>query len=480
MNKTVYVTTSIPYVNGRPHVGHALELIQADAIARYHRLIGNKVRFQTGADENAFKNVLSARAEGLTPQQLVDRNTQWFVDLCEVFNSSHDHFIRTTTPEHKSTVHWFWQRLKPTDIYRKRYTGLYCNGCEDFYLERDLVDGVCPDHKTVPTQVEEENYFFRLSAYQDRIEQLIQEDVIRVVPRTRKNEVLGFIRHGLHDISISRSAERSDGWGIQVPGDPSQVIYVWIDALINYVSGLGLGTDGQNAEFWAEDTYKIHVIGKNVWKFHAVYWPALLLAAGLPLPNEILVHGFLTENGEKISKSRGFSIDPVDCVKEFGVDAVRYYLLKAVSTTGDGDFSIDRLRELYTTDLANGLGNLLSRLTTLCERSGYENIQPVTLLPILPGYHEAVIHYRLDEAVRLIWREITRLNQGIDAVEPWKALRNGNAGSIHRDLKTWFEHIRQIAHLLKPFLPTTTQKTEGALQEKSIVKCDALFPRLKT
>ena len=238
----------------------------------------------------AAPNVLSARAEGLTPQALVDRNTGWFAGLCDALDSSHDAFIRTTSRRHHESVRWFWGRLDPGDLYQRAYTGLYCDGCEDFYLERDLPDGVCPDHGTAPVPVREENWFFRLSAYQERVEQLIRSDAIRIVPEARKNEVLGFIRGGLDDISVSRSSNRSDGWGI-------------------------------------------------------------------PLPGEILVHGFLTENGRKISKSRGFSVDPVDCVRRYGVDPVRYYLLRAIRTTGDGDFSEARIRDLYETDLANGLGN---------------------------------------------------------------------------------------------------------------------------
>ena len=477
MNKRVYITTSIPYVNGRPHVGHALELVQADAIARYHRLLGREVRFQTGADENAFKNVATAKDEGLTPQQLVDRNTQWFVDLCEAFGSSHDHFIRTTSEEHIATVNWFWKRLKPGDTYTKRYAGLYCNGCEDFYLERDLVNGLCPDHKKAPVPVKEENLFFRLSSYQDRLEKLIRDDVIEVVPRTRKNEVLSFIRRGLHDISISRSSARSDGWGIPVPGNPSQVIYVWIDALINYVSGLGLGTGDAEARFWAEDTFKIHVIGKNVWKFHAVYWPALLLSAGLPLPNRIIVHGFLTENGEKISKSRGFAIDPIECVQKYGLDTVRYYLLRGIPTAADGDFSTTRIEDLYATDLANGLGNLVSRLTTLCDRAGYgSRVAPVDSQPF-PGVCKAVDDCRLDEGLQLIWREIAGINQAVDAAEPWKALKSGRPDTIHDALHDWVCGLLKIAYCLEPFLPNAGHQVRVQLRASRIRKSQPLFPR---
>ena len=268
-------------------------------------------------------------------------------------------------------MHRLWRQLRSEDMYRKSYAGLYCTGCEDFYLERDLVDGLCPDHGAPPVEVEEENYFFRLSAYQEQIEALISTDRIQIVPAKRKKEVLRFVESGLQDISISRDAGRVGGWGIPVPGDPSQVIYVWIDALINYISGPGFAAGDGWKEFWNEEVKKTHVIGKNVWKFHAVYWPALLLSAGLPPPDEILIHGFLTENGRKISKSQGTAINPFACAEKYGADGVRYYLLRAVSPFDDGDFSCERLGQLYNADLANGLGNLCSRLTNLCQRSTY-------------------------------------------------------------------------------------------------------------
>lgn len=375
MTCKTYVTTTIPYVNAPPHVGHALELVQADAVARYSRLTGSETVFQTGTDENAFKNVEAARSRGIPTQQLVDENSQAFRDLCRALGTSHDSFIRTTEDRHRRGVFEFWRRLGPRDVYKAKYRGLYCPGCEDFYLERDLVDGRCPDHRTRPSVVEEENYFFRLSAYQAEIDELLESDRLRIIPRKRKNEVLAFVRRGLDDFSISREAARAGGWGIPVPGDPTHVIYVWVDALMNYLSGLGFGCEEGWHDFWNEGTRKVHVIGKNVWKFHAVYWPALLLSAGLPLPDEIVVHGFLTVDGQKISKSLGNAIAASEYVQTYGQDAVRHYLLKAVPPFEDGDFSGQRLAELYTQDLANGIGNLLSRLTALGERAAYRPVR---------------------------------------------------------------------------------------------------------
>lgn len=477
MNTTTYVTTSIPYVNGRPHIGFALELVQADVIARYNRLLGNATRFQTGTDENAFKNVLSAQEEGIATQALVNRNSQAFRELSDVLAVSSDHFVRTTGAEHRTAVHEFWRRLKPTDIYRKSYTGLYCVGCEDFYLERDLVDGRCPDHGTVPVEVQEKNYFFRLSSYQTRLADLLSSDRIKVVPGTRKNEVLSFVRRGLQDISISRAAERSDGWGIPVPDDSTQIIYVWIDALINYLSGLGFGQKDEWDEFWNENVRKIHVIGKNVWKFHAIYWPALLISAGLPVPDEIFVHGFVTENGQKISKSRGNGIDPFELVSRYGPDSVRYYLLRAISPFEDGDFSVERLTGVHNSDLANGLGNLVSRLATLCEKGGYGVHRATSRQEAAGEYHAALQRFEFDAALKYLWAWITRLNQEIERKAPWAALKTGRTAGLHDDLRGWLTDLEKIARLLAPFLPETSARILKIIGNDPIRRCPPLFPR---
>jgi len=478
MNRTTYITTSIPYVNARPHIGFALELVQADVIARYSRLLGNLTRFQTGTDENAFKNVLSARDEGINPQELVDRNSRLFQELCTALNISADSFLRTTDEKHRDAVHHFWQKLKKGDLYLKKYKGLYCVGCEDFYLERELVNGRCPEHDTEPVQVDEENYFFRLSFYQEQLRKLLEVDRVKVVPKARKNEVLSFISRGLQDISISRSYERSGGWGIQVPDNPSQVVYVWIDALINYISGLGFGTRDDWDFFWNSETLKVHVIGKNVWKFHAIYWPALLISAGLRLPDEIVVHGFLTENGQKISKSRGSTINPFACISEYGTDAVRYYLLGAVSPFGDGDFSAGRIKLLYNSDLANGLGNLVSRLATLCYRSDYGRYD-ISVVPTAPeGYHKALDGYRFDDALKTLWAVVTHLNQDIDRKQPWKALKDGNIPLLRTQLTEWLGELHVVGYWVVPFLPATSKKIIGLLSSYPIRIQSSLFPRI--
>jgi methionyl-tRNA synthetase len=306
----VYFSTTIPYVNSRAHVGHALELVQADVLARHHRRIGDEVRLQSGTDDNSLKNVLAAAAEGISTRTLVNRNASAFAGLREHLSLSFDDFIRTSSdPRHRPGVERLWRACEASgDLYRKTYEGLYCVGCEQFYTEAELDDGNCPDHGTAPQLVAEENWFFRLSKYAGRLHDEITSGRLRIEPASRRNEVLGFIAGGLADFSVSRSVARARGWGIEVPGDPSQVIYVWWDALGNYITALNYGTDSRadrNADYqrwWAGADRRVHVVGKGVLRFHAVYWPAILLSAGEPLPTEIFVHDYLTVNGRKISK----------------------------------------------------------------------------------------------------------------------------------------------------------------------------------
>lgn len=479
MSSTTYITTTIPYVNAEPHVGFALELVQADALNRYHRLLGHHTRFQTGTDENALKNVLAAEAAGVSAAELVDRHSRAFRELCAALNIQPDRFVRTTEPAHRAGAEWFWQRLSRDDTYEHDYEGLYCTGCEDFFQEKDLVEGRCPIHQREPVAVSEKNLFFRLSAYQEQIENLLETGRLRVLPESRRNEILSFVRSGLRDFSITRSAERARGWGIPVPGDDSQVIYVWLDALTNYLSGLGCHTGDDTAAFWTEESAKIHILGRDVWKFHAVYWPAFLLSAGLPLPDTILIHGFLTVNGKKISKSSGQAIDPFATIRHFGSDAVRAYLLRAIAPFDDGDFSSERLSRLYHSDLANGLGNLVSRLTRLCESSDYGRCDHPAAPPAPDGYHEAFAAYRYDKALGALWDRIGSINRDIETCKPWVWLKAGDIDRLHPKCTEWLIELFTIAHWIQPFLPNTGQTITQALSEGSIKAQAPLFPRLK-
>jgi methionyl-tRNA synthetase len=476
MKKRSYITTAIPYVNAAPHIGFALELAQADATARCHRASGRTTRLQTGTDENAFKNVEAAAVAGAGTLDWVDSRSGQFRQLADRLHVGYDRFIRTTEEAHVRGVHRFWQSLRPDDIVRKSYSGLYCSGCEDFLFPKDLVNGCCPDHLVAPVEVAETNYFFRLSSYREQLLRWLSSDAVTIRPDWRRGEILSFVRAGLQDISISRPATRSAGWGVAVPGDDSQVVYVWIDALINYLTGLGYGTDDRWQEWWNDDTKKIHVIGKNVWKFHAVYWPALLLSAGLPLPDELVIHGFLTIDGRKIGKSLGNAIAPDDFIQRYGADAVRYFLLRAVPQFGDSDFSADRFAAVYEADLANGLGNLVSRLFTLAARSGLEAVPSLAE----PATQRSTFDLDLphDEALAAIWRQIDQLNREIEQVKPWVALRAGIAPQVRDQIAVWLDGLAGIAQRIAPFLPNTSQKILSRLAARPLQPAAPLFPRV--
>ena len=337
-----FISTSIPYVNGKPHIGHAMEYVITDALARAHRLFGDDVWFTTGADENSLKNVQAAEREGIPVQALVDRNAAEFRALADLLGASYDSFLRTSIePRHAAGVCKLWEACAANgDIYQTSYRGLYCVGCEQFYTEDELVGGVCPEHLTRPEMVEEQNYFFRLSRYAEPLLALIESDRLQVVPISRKNEVVSFLRGGLDDLSISRSRSRAHGWGIPVPGDPDQVIYVWFDALANYITVLDYADEGAlYRRYWIENSRRVHVIGKGILRFHAVFWPAFLLSAGVLLPSTILVHGYLTVEGQKISKSLGNTVDPVVEAQVYGSDALRYFLLRHTPAADDSDYS---------------------------------------------------------------------------------------------------------------------------------------------
>ncbi len=473
-----YVTTAIPYVNGKPHIGFAQETILTDSLARYHRLKGDDVWFLTGTDENALKNVQAAEREGISTRELVDRNAAHFYDLRAVLNLSFNDFIRTSGQErHRRGVEKLWRACDQNgDIYKKAYRGLYCIGCEQFYTESELVDGLCPEHLTPPTLVEEENYFFRLSRYANRLEELIESDHLRILPPKRKNEVLSFIRGGLLDFSVSRSKERAHGWGIPVPGDPDQVIYVWYDALGNYITALDYADDGPLYQrYWVHNPRRVHVIGKGVIRFHAIYWPAMLLSANVPLPTTILVHDYVTVNGGKIGKSLGNAIDPVELAERYGTDALRYYLLREIPTTEDGDFTLERFLHAYNSDLADQLGNLLNRVVSMVGRyTGGIVPAPGSLEEIDRGLVEtatslsgridaALARFALDEALDAIWSLISAANKYVGDVEPWTLAKqrknegeDGPAGMrLNTVLYNLVESLRLIARHCAPFLPAT-------------------------
>jgi methionyl-tRNA synthetase len=460
---TYYVTTTIPYVNARPHLGFALELVQADVLARHHRQRGEAVRFLTGTDDNSLKNVLAAQAEAVPTQVLVDRNAAAFEALREPLGLSFDDFIRTSRdPRHRPGVERFWRACAAAgDLYRKHYEGLYCVGCEQFYTP---ADGLCPEHGTPPQPVAEENWFFRLSRYQERLLSVISSGELRIEPAARRNEVLSFIAGGLADFSISRSTGRARGWGIPVPDDPDQVIYVWWDALGNYLTALDYGTGGALYDrWWAGDGRRVHLVGKGVLRFHAVYWPAMLLSAGVPLPTEILVHDYLTVDGRKISKSTGNGVSPVSLVDRYGVDAVRWWLLREVPRVGDADFTVDRLVARHNEDLANGLGNLVNRVVSMVHRYGLPSAGPALPAALAaPALVDAALaSFDLRAATAAVWRVVDEGNRYVERTRPWELARVRDP-SLDGVLGTLLATCRALGELLVPFLPDAAARVVAA------------------
>lgn len=476
MAKKFYITTAIPYVNAEPHIGHALEFVQTDVIARYHRLLDEKTLFLTGADENSLKNVRAAEESGISTKKLCDQNSEKFKNLKEGLNISFNIFQRATDKK----KHWvgaqkLWKEIDKTgDIYKGKYKGLYCVNCEAYYTEKDLVKGLCPEHKKKPEWVEEENYFFRLSKYQKQLEKLIETNELKIIPETRRNETLALIKQGLEDFSISRSRERAKNWGVPVPGDDNQIMYVWFDALGIYITGIGYGWNQTLFKKWWPA--ELHVIGKGINRFHTIYWPAMLLSAGLALPKQIFIHSYVTVEGEKISKSLGNVIDPFELTKKYGIDPVRYYLLREIPAYQDGDFSYRRFEELYNADLANGLGNLVARIAKLCERSQIAFPEKkINFYKSHKGKTSRLLdEYKFNEALAYIWDHIKRLDKEIDRTKPW-----GKKGkSLKKILKKLVGEIRQIAGALEPFIPETAEKIEKQFKGPKIKSEKPLFPRI--
>ncbi len=470
-----YLTTAIPYVNAHPHLGFVLEVVQADAYARFLRARGDEVYFVTGTDENSLKNVISARKRGITPQQLVDNNSALFRQLKTVFHLSYDDFIRTTEARHQQGVAKLWRAIQQKgDIYKKKYKGLYCVECEAFYKPEDLIDGLCPIHHTKPEVVEEENYFFRLSRYQKQLGEIITNNHLEIIPAKRKQEMLYFLKEGLEDFSISRSQKRAGNWGIPVPGDPQQVIYVWIDALSNYINALNYYQDDNILfkKWWRQADKIIHFIGKGINRFHSIYWPGLLLSAGLRLPTTIFVHGYLTINGEKISKSLGNGIDPFLIAQQYDPEVIRYFLLREISPFEDGDFSEHRLQERYNGDLSRGIGNLLSRVLAL----GEGLTQGIILSKITGSwqrlvketydiYEQEMQEFRFNNALAVVSTLASKSDYYISQEKPWACSDKEKLQQIMANL---VYALSYISLMLFPAMPQSSQAILSSLQLNKI------------
>ena len=455
--RRIYLTTAIPYVNGEPHIGHALELVQVDALARAWRARGHEVRTLTGTDDNALKNVRAAEAAGVDVAEFVRVNGDQFVALLDPLSVDIDDVIRTASdPRHRTGVERLWRACADRgDLYLRDYEGRYCVGCEAF-VDTDELDahGRCPEHRTEPDVVREQNWFFRLSRYGERISTAIEDGELRIEPATRRNEVLAQLRAGLHDISVSRSIERAHGWGIPVPDDPSQVVYVWFDALANYVTALGHGDD--EARWWHGADERIHVIGKGIIRFHALYWPAILASAGLPLPTALFVHDYLTVDGDKISKSAGNGVAPAELVERFGTDAVRWWLLTESPVGVDSDFTVDRLVRRANEDLANGLGNLVTRTVALVHRLRGGRLAAIPAAADDPELGEALDAYDVRRATRCLRELIGAANIELERVRPWELARtNPDDDRIDDVLSDVVARCRRLIALVRPFVPST-------------------------
>ncbi len=454
--KTFYITTAIDYVNGKPHIGHAFEKCIADAIARYHKLNKEEVFFLTGTDENAQKNVQAAKAQGIPTQKLVDRNSVYFKDLCETLKISYDRFIRTTEPEHKKKAQEiFLKSYKNKDIYKGKYEGHYCSGCEAFKTEKDIVNGECPIHQKKVEFISEETYFFKLSKYKNRIIKFIEK---YIYPESRKKEILSRLKsEELKDISVTR---KNLDWGIDCPIDKEHKIYVWFDALINYISG----SNGN----WPAD---LHVIGKDINWFHSVIWPAMLMSAKISLPKKLLVHGFLNLKGQKMSKSLGNVINPEELIKKYGSDSVRYSLLRG-SILEDTDYSEEILIERHNNELANKLGNLVSRVSALAEKYGISKTKSsLSIEKTEKAVKKHFENYELDKALNEIFSFIDSCNEYVQNKKPWET----------KDKKVLYElveAIRQFTPLLEPFIPETASRIAEIFKTDKIKKAQILFQKI--
>lgn len=470
--KPYYLTAAIPYVNAKPHLGHVLEWFQADALVRGQQLLGRETYFTCGTDENSLKNVQAAEKAGKAPQEWLDEYAVVFADAFKFFDIQLTHFRRGSDQElHWPGVQELWRRCDAAgDIYQKEYTGLYCVGCESYYTPEELVDGNCPEHLKPPEEITEKNYFFSLSKYQDQIAELITSDRLQIVSEQYRSEMLSFVEQGLEDFSVSRSTERARGVGVPVPNDASQVMYVWFDALSIYLTAIGFGTDQDLFEkVWPAD---VHVIGKGIARFHAVYWIGMLLSAGLKLPKTISVHGYITSEGQKMSKSLGNVIDPFALVSEQGLEPVRYYLLKYIPTHTDGDFSMEKYREVYTADLSNGVGNLCSRVAKMCEKAGVSGSSTeVTVNATFEKYLSDA-----DTAAALGWviDQVSAADSYLSETQPWK-LSGEEQATVLSEAVT---RIRIIATHLQPFMPQTAKTIISHFSQERITALAPLFPRL--
>lgn len=474
--KNYYITTSIPYINGDPHIGHTYELLTADVLARYARGRGLNVILSTGTDEHGGKIQEKADELGKPIQEYVDEMSGRWRELGTLVNISNDRFIRTTDPGHEQRAALIWQSLAG-DIYKGKYTGWYCTGDEAFFTEAVVKEnnGTCPNHNRPYEKIEEENYFFKLSKYADAIQKKITSNEFLIIPATKRNEILGVFKEGLEDISISRPKDKIS-WGIPVPGDDRQVMYVWFEAVMNYITVLGYPEHEDFNNFWPAD---VQIVGKDIIRFHAAVWPGMLLGLGIALPKKLYVHGFLQFGGQKISKSLGNVVHPREVVDKYGVDALRYYLLRHMPSYNDGDFTWEKFEAAYNNELANELGNVVSRSAAMIIK-----YQQGVIGDIPESEHDANEYYRaledcrFDQALDKVWEQIRGLNQYIDEEKPWVIAQAKEDDHLREVLSYIASCLLEIADLLLPFLPETSVKITNIFESGIVRPIDGtLFPK---
>ncbi len=476
MKNKFYITTPIYYVNDKPHIGHAYTTVVADVMARWYRQNNVPTFFLTGTDEHGTKVAQSAKAQHKTPQEFCDEISAIFKSRWANLNIANDYFIRTTSAQHVKRVQEIFIKLKNATtpkgnsvIYEDQYQGLYCTGCEKFLTEKEIVNGRCPDHNTEPEKLSEKNYFFRLSDYKDIIREKIIKDEIKILPVSRKNEALATLDF-IDDFSISRETVT---WGIELPFDKTQKSYVWVDALSNYITAIGYPDDVNYKKWWPSE---VHLMAQDILKFHAIYWPAMLMALGLPLPKLEYIHGFFTIDGQKMSKSLGNVIDPDSLIEKFGADATRYLLLSQFSFGHEADVQVERFPEKYNADLANGLGNLVARTTTLISKNNLIlDIKQGSDSKLIKDFKQHIEDYKFDEALKVLWNKLRVCDEIITKTQPWKI---DNVDEIKKVLAPIAQDLLNIAELLQPFMPTISKKIISIFTAQKITKAEPLFPRI--
>lgn len=480
--KKLYITTAIPYVNAKPHIGTSIDYLIADIWARYHRVNGKEVRFQVGTDEHGNKIAAKAQELGQDPQAYVDDMVKNFEEMIKAVGTSYTDFVRTTDTHHKQSVQYIWQKLQPY-IYKGTYTGWYCVGDEAFFTDKEVEanGGICPNHNKPYDHISEENYYFKLSAFTEKIREAIDSRKFEIVPEFRKNEILKLLEGGLDDISISRP-KKSLSWGVPIPGDDTQVMYVWIDALSNYITVLGYPEDETWREYWPAD---IQVVGKDIMRFHAAIWPAMLMALELPLPKKLLAHGFIDVGGTKMSKSIGNVVDPLELISQYGVDPFRYYFSRHVSTLDDGDFTYEKFENAYNNELSNELGNLVQRVVAMINRyqSGVIG-EGASANHDSTSYHDMMRALEFNKALDEVWVMVRALNQYLEDVKPWSVAKEKDtnpdaAGHLEEILLHAAGTLQQIAVMIAPFLPGTAETITKIFADGVITPYEGvLFPKI--